>query len=179
MTCIDISEPILKSNEKLHPQAKFILADAANVKIDGQLDLIFVKDVIEHIKDDEQFLDNMNFHLKAGGLIMIITQNSWSLNYLIQGGYHFLEGDKNWCGWATDHKRFYNIKSLKKKLETEGFKTIKWFGNYYFPYRIIAEKMGAEKIAKIFCFPELINLYDKFPFNITGWSIGVIAQKNS
>jgi len=98
VTCIDTCEQILKGNAKLHPQAKFILADATTVKLDEKFNLIFAKDVIEHIQDDRQFLKNMNRHLQNKGLI-INTQNSWSLNYLVQGIYHFLRGDKTWCGW--------------------------------------------------------------------------------
>jgi 2-polyprenyl-6-hydroxyphenyl methylase/3-demethylubiquinone-9 3-methyltransferase len=179
VTCVDISEQILKANEKSHPQARFVLADAATLKLDERFDLVFAKDVIEHIKDDERFLRNMDYHLKDSGLIVINTQNSWSLNYLIQGGYHFLKGDKNWCGWDPTHVRFYNVKSLKRKLKNAGFKPIKWFGSYYFPYRIISGRLGInEAILRPFCFPELLGLYDKILFSIIGWGIGVCAGKN-
>ena len=180
VTGVDTDNLFIEGDRKRYPKAKFILSDATSIKINEKFNLIFAKDVIEHIENDEKFLANMSSHLNNDGLMLINTQNSWSLNYLIQGSYRrFLKGDKNWCGWATDHKRFYNVKSLKKKLEAAGFKGIKWFGNYYFPYRIIAERIGVESLSKVFCLPELIGLYDKFPFNITGWSIGVIAKKIS
>lgn len=178
ITCVDINEKILKGNEELHPQAKFILADATTLRLNEKFDLIFVKDVIEHIKDDEKFLSNMNYHLKKDGLILINTQNSFSLNYLIQGSYHFLKGDKNWCGWDPTHVRFYNSKSLERKLEVAGFKPIKWFGSYYFPYRIIVDRLKIrESFFKPLCLVELLGLYDNFPFNFLGWNIGVIAKK--
>lgn len=176
VTCIDTCEQILKGNAKLHPQAKFILADATTVKLDEKFNLIFAKDVIEHIQDDRQFLKNMNRHLQNKGLI-INTQNSWSLNYLVQGIYHFLRGDKTWCGWDPTHIRFYNVKSLKRKLEAEGFEPLKWFGSYYFPYRILADRLKMCINSKVFYFVELIGLYDKFPFRIIGWNIGVVARK--
>lgn len=177
--CVDRSEEILKANAELHPEAKFIFADATDIKLNAKFDLVFAKDVIEHIKNDEKFLINMNSHLKKGGLIMINTQNSWSLNYLLQGSYHFIRGDKNWKGWDPTHVRFYNMKSLKNKLKKSGFKPIKWFGAYYFPYRILFDRFKiSEKFLVLFCFIELLGLYNKFPFNVLGWSIGVTAKKN-
>lgn len=149
--------------------------------MDEKFDLVFAKDVIEHIKDDERFLRNMNHHLNDNGLIVINSQNSWRLNYLIQGSYHLLKDDKDWCGWANrpTHVRFYNVKSLKRKLKNAGFKSIKWFGSYYFPYRIITERLGINKtILRPFCLAELVGLYDKILFSIIGWGIGVCAGKN-
>jgi 2-polyprenyl-3-methyl-5-hydroxy-6-metoxy-1,4-benzoquinol methylase len=177
ITCIDICKTILEGNAILHPSAKFVLGDATNIQLGEKFDLIFAKDVIEHIKDDEKFLKNMNRHLKDQGFIIINTQNSFSLNFLIQGGYHFLRGNRNWLGWDPTHFRFYNVISLKKKLSASGFKPIKWFGSYYFPYRILSDRLGKWADSKIFCFIELWGFCFKFPFNILGWNIGVLARK--
>ena len=179
VTCIDTSEQILKGNAKLHPQANFVLADAATVALKTEFDLVFAKDVIEHIRNDGEFLRNMNRHLKDDGRIMLITQNSWSLNYLIQGSYHFLRGDKNWYGWDPTHVRFYNAVSLRRKLKAAGFQPGRWFGNYYFPYRILQDRLGINAGLKFFNGIELLHLYDKPPFSVTGWSIGVVARKTS
>lgn len=177
VTCVDTCEQILKANAELHPQAKFILADATSLELKEEFDLVFAKDVIEHIQHDEEFLRNMNSHLKNNGLMVISTQNSWSLNYLIQGGYHFLRGDRDWCGWDPTHMRFYNVRSLRRKIEAAGFKPIRWFGSYYFPYRILRDRLGISEDLKVFSSVESLHLYDKFPLSIAGWSIGVIARK--
>jgi len=66
---------------------------------------------------------------------------------------------------------------LKRKLEAEGFEPLKWFGSYYFPYRILADRLKMCINSKVFYFVELIGLYDKFPFRIIGWNIGVVARK--
>jgi len=179
VTVIDISEPILKANQAHNPGAEFILGDATTIKINKKFDFIFVKDVIEHIKEDEKFLSNMNDHLKSNGLILINTQNNFSVNYLIQKSYHLLKRNKNWFGWDPTHLRFYNPISLKRKLNLAGLKPLKWFSSYYFPYRILAERLKMDKIQKIFCLIELINLYNKFPFSLIGWSLGVIAKKSN
>jgi 2-polyprenyl-6-hydroxyphenyl methylase/3-demethylubiquinone-9 3-methyltransferase len=177
VTCVDTCEQILKGNKRLHPNAKFILSDATNVKLKQKFALIFAKDVIEHIPDDTQFLTNMNGHIKNDGLMIISTQNCWSLNFLIQGSYNFLKGNRDWCGWDQTHVRFYSVASLKRKLKSTGFKPVKWFGSYYFPYRILADRFGIRRDFRFFNFIELLNLYDKFPFSIIGWNIGVVARK--
>ena len=184
VTCVDICEQILKGNAGLHREAKFILTDATTLRLNEKFDLIFVKDVIEHIKNDVKFLQNMNRHLKDRGLIVMTTQNSFSLNYVVEGFWNFVRGDRKWCGWDPTHLRFYNSKSLKKKLEIAGFVAERWFGCYYFPYKLITglfwRVLGREYKElrlRVWHLIEILNLYDKWPFNIMGWSIGVVARK--
>lgn len=180
VTGIDTNKLFIEGNKEKYPGANLILADAVSIKLKDTFDLIFAKDVIEHIKDDELFLKNMASHLKNDGLIFIITQNSWSLNYLIQKPYNFLKGNKNWCGWDSTHIRFYNPLSLRKKLKSAGLKPLKFFSSYYFPYRMIDGRFGIkikDRFLKLFCLFELFGFYDKFPFSYIGWSIGVIAKK--
>lgn len=178
VTCIDLCKPILEGNAKIHPDAEFILADATTVTLKKQFDLIFAKDIIEHIEDDLLFLENINKHLKDGGLLLINTQNAFSLNYLTKGGWRFLRGNKNWHGWDQTHVRFYTPKTLKKKLRIVGFEINTWFGSYHFPYRFITGMVfGKVSECKFFHLIELANLYGKFPFSIAGWGIGVLAKK--
>ena len=89
-----MAETVLKGNQQLHPQAKCILADATIVKINKKFDLVFAKDVIEHIDNDNSFLKNIYSRLIDNGLILINTQNNLCLNYLLQGGYHYLKRNK-------------------------------------------------------------------------------------
>jgi len=178
LTCVDSFEQILKGNASLHPQANFILGDATTIKLKEKFHFIFAKDIIEHIEEDINFLRNMNKHLIEDGLLLINTQNSFSLNHLIEGGWAFLRGNKKWCGWDPTHVRFYNTWILKQKLNSAGFKIIKQFGCYYFPYRFISSKLfGEVKENKIFHLVEISGLYDKFPFSFTGWNIGLLAIK--
>lgn len=178
VTCVDLCEQILKGNKKLHPKAKFILGDATTVTLNEKFDLIFAKDIIEHIEDDISFLENMNRHLRTGGTLFINTQNSFSLNYLVEGSWNFLIGNKKWCGWDPTHVRFYTSKSLKEKLEMTGFETTKWFGSYYFPYRFLSLFILNKLVEhKSFHFIEMLRLYDRFPFNVMGWNIGAVGVK--
>jgi len=180
VTCVDTCEPILEKIKDLYPKANCTHADAATVKLEdaGEYDLVFAKDILEHIEDDRGLLRNMNAHLNKDGLILVSTQNSFSLNYLIQGGYHKLRGNHNWFGWDPTHVRFYNWITLRQALTIAGFEPISTFGSYYFPYRLLADKLGDFFESKVFCLLELLGIYKVFPLSITGWNIGVVAKKN-
>lgn len=180
VTCVDICEPIMKKSRELYGEATFIVGDATRVMIqDGEnsFDLIFAKDVIEHIQEDEVFLNNMFRYLKPGGAIVIVTQNSRCLNYLVQGGYHFLRGNWPWYGWDHTHVRFYNAPLLQSKLVASGFEARGWFGSYYFPYRLLRDHFGSWVESRLFCLPEILHINRKWPFSKLGWSIGVYAIK--
>src|SRR3989304_10278251 len=102
-----------------------------------KFDFIFCKDIIEHIDEDERFLRKMYKLLPLGGKIFISTQNAFSLNYAIESFIYRLRGNKEWKGWDPTHVRFYTPYSLKEKLQNAGFKAIRWYSIYHFPYKII------------------------------------------
>lgn len=178
VTIIEIDKNLCVANELKNPKATFINADATNINIDKKFDFIFVKDVIEHIPEDVKFLKNMNEHLKEGGLIFLKTQNSMCLNYLLEGIPRRIRGDYKWMGWDNTHVRFYTFKSLNTKLSEANYEVIKTFGTYHIPYKILSRKLTGKLHEKeVFHFIEKSFLYDKFPFSVTGWGIGVIAKK--
>jgi len=178
VTVVELCKNIFEANKLKNPGATFINADATDIKIDNKFDFVFVKDVIEHIENDTTFLKNMNKHLKEGGLIFLNTQNSRSLNYLIEGIPRRLRGDYKWMGWDKTHVRFYTFKTLNTKLREAEFKTLKTFGAYHIPYKFITRKLTGKLYEnEKFHFIENSFLVDKFPFSITGWGIGMIAKK--
>ncbi len=177
VTALELRGPILQANKIWNPQAEFVEGNACTVKIDKNFDIIFAKDVIEHLTDDKSFLQNMADHLRKDGILIITTQNSISLNYFIEGGYYFLFGNQ-WCGWDPTHLRFYNFRNLSKKMNDTGFEISKWWSTYHFPYRFLSVRIIKRYIEwKGFQIIELMNLNDKILFNLTGWCIGVIAIK--
>lgn len=178
LTVVDMHGPILLGNKSKNPDAEFVESDATTVKLGRKFDIIFAKDLIEHIKDDSAFLKNMAAHLKEDGYLFLETQNSLSLNYFFDGGYNFLSGNKGWCGYDPTHLRFYNFKNLTEKLRQAGFKPIRWWGAYHFPYRFLSRLVLKRLIEwEGFHLVELLHLGDKLPFKYTGWAIGVIAKK--
>src|SRR3989344_35359 len=113
VTGLDINKVFLEANKKINPLANFVLGDAATIDLKEKFDLIFASDIIEHIDNTQAFLKNMNKHLKVGGLLFLNTQNSFSLNYLMEGLLYFwLHGKKGFLGWGPTHIRFYNFISL-------------------------------------------------------------------
>jgi 2-polyprenyl-6-hydroxyphenyl methylase/3-demethylubiquinone-9 3-methyltransferase len=180
VTCVDICEPIIAKSRELHPAAQFFIGDATDIDIPDsncRFDLVFAKDVIEHIDRDAMFLKNMYRYVKPGGAIVVVTQNSQSLNYLVQGGYHYLRGNWPWYGWDYTHLRFYSSRTLRKVLRESGFAPDRWFGSYYFPYRLLSDRLGRWIEGGVFCLPEILHFNRAWPLDRLGWSIGVIARK--
>lgn len=86
VTALDKHSPIVEGNKMRNPGAKFVEADAVTVRLGRKFDVIFAKDLIEHLPDDVAFLQNMSNHLREQGYLIITTQNSLSLNYFLEGG---------------------------------------------------------------------------------------------
>ncbi len=178
LTASDINKIALQENQQNNPNAKFILGDATEINLNDKFDLIFAKDVIEHVEDDKKLINNFEKHLKENGILFITTQNSFSLNYFLEKIYHYLKGEKKWFGWDKTHVRFYNFFTLRKFLKQGGFKIIKRFSFYHFPYRALTKFLtGKIREKRIFHLIETTKLNDKFLLNITGWNIGLIAEK--
>ncbi|KKP37278.1 MAG: Methyltransferase type 12 [Candidatus Peregrinibacteria bacterium GW2011_GWA2_33_10] len=74
----------------------------------GSIDAIGVFDVIEHIKEDEQFIKNLHAYLKQNGKL-----------YLTVPAYQILwSREDDFAG----HFRRYTIKTISQKLKKAGFK---------------------------------------------------------
>jgi len=181
VTAVDIQDNLIEAakyyltREGLERNCEFICSDATTVKLNKKVDLIFAKDVIEHIKEDDKFLKNMHAHLRQNGKMVIVTQNSLSLNHLIEWTTNrLIRGNKNWCGWDPTHVRFYKYWSLKNKLEKAGFTPLKYSGAYHIPYRFGIAKLYERRFRLFHC---LEVFGDRFPLDRTGWSIGAICIK--
>lgn len=141
-------------------------------------DVILLKDVIEHVSDDQALIETAARHLTPGGIMVLSTQNSLSLNYLIEGTYHRkVLGDETWQGWDDTHLRFYTSLSLSRMLRKAGLEPQAWRSVYIIPHKI--PKPGAQ--GKAFYRIEAFSWLDKalgavFPYNRLGWNIIVSAQ---
>ena len=113
--------------------ADFVQADAATVGLERKFDIIFAKDLIEHIPNDEAFLQNMADHLRDDDCLVLTTQDSLSLDYYIDEGYNLLVGSAGWCGYDPTHLRFYNFRRLNRKLRKAGLIPLRYWSIYHFP----------------------------------------------
>lgn len=147
---------------------------------DNKYDIIIAKDLIEHVIEDEKMFKDLFEILNNNGKIIITTQNSFSLNYLIEGTYKKIKSPKNkWLGWDRTHIRFYTPITLKKLCKNLDVKSIKFESSYIFPYKmidIILFKLFKIKRTKFYLVDKLLmktKLFGKY-----GWNIMMICQKN-
>lgn len=143
-------------------------------------DVIVAKDVIEHVPDDEGLLRDFARRQPSGGLLLVSTQSALSLTYLIESLYYrkWL-GQTSWCGWDPTHLRFYTPGSLAARLRRAGYQIVKRQGVYIVPYRLPTYALLFKRWIEI---PALryIDLWvgDRFPLNLFGWDVIVLARKS-
>jgi 2-polyprenyl-6-hydroxyphenyl methylase/3-demethylubiquinone-9 3-methyltransferase len=147
---------------------------------DEQFDIVFAKDIVEHVEEDEQLLRDLGKCQRPGGLLILSTQNSRSLTYLIEGSYQrYWRGNPRWLGWDKTHVRFYTPGSLRRKLRQAGYRPSRWAGVYVVPYNLLSWltllKFQIE-------WPALhhidLTLGRWFPLNRFGWNVVVAAVRN-
>ncbi len=165
--------------ERVHHLCRFIHSEEfPSFSSRGRFDVVLMKDVIEHVPDDQGLLGDAAASVVPGGLIVLSTQNSLSLNYLLQGTYHrVLRKDKEWFGWDETHLRFYTAMSLHKKLQVAGFQSVAWRSVYLIPYKLPPLPSSDKKFVRL----NALSWIDKklggiFPYNRLGWNIIVKAE---
>lgn len=76
-------------------------------------DIIYMRDVIEHIHNPIPFMEEMSRLLKPGGMIFLETHN-------IDGLIHRVVGGKHTCVFGFEHPVHWSYKTLKLALEKSG-----------------------------------------------------------
>lgn len=166
--------------EGLGDRVRTIHSVSVPEELKGQaFDLVMAKDIVEHIEDDEGFLGDLADCQSKGGRIVLSTQSSFSLTYLIESSYNkYRVGNPNWCGWDPTHLRFYTPKSLRRKLGAAGYEARQWAGVYIIPYDIVQWATLLKLRVEL---PWLrhfdLTLGRLFPFNQMGWNVVVGAEK--
>jgi 2-polyprenyl-6-hydroxyphenyl methylase/3-demethylubiquinone-9 3-methyltransferase len=145
----------------------------------GNYDVVIGKDIVEHIPDDEAFLADLRECQAVGGRLLLSTQNSFSLNYLIEGSYNrYREGNKNWMGWDQTHLRFYTPRSLAAKLGRAGYRAERWASVYIVPYNIVKWLTLLKVDVEIAALRYVdLTLGRIFPLNRCGWNFVVRAVR--
>ncbi len=142
-----------------------------------RFDLVLLKDVIEHVEDDQELLANAAQSLAERGYLILSTQNSCSLNYLFQGNYHRVWcQNQDWWGWDPTHLRFYNPASLGRKLERAGLRPVAWRAAYLVPYKFPAPASSPKQFIRFDSLSWLDRVLGRiWPFNRLGWNIIIKA----
>lgn len=68
---VDSSEKMLNQNKKIKGKLICYNTSEKNKKIKNKYDIIFLFDVLEHIKNDKKFLSDALYHIKPGGLLVL------------------------------------------------------------------------------------------------------------
>ena len=187
VVCVDALDTALSiarnlaNLEGVERQCTFIRSDEFPVlKLRPKFDVVLMKDVIEHVPDDQALLEAAEDSLAPGGLLVLSTQNSLSLNYLLQGTYRrHVRGEKDWCGWDETHLRFYTPMALRKKLHRAGLQTERWRSVYLVPYKLPAPAGSKRQFLRL----DALSWLDKtlgrtFPYNRLGWNVIVSARSS-
>ena len=122
---------------------------------DGEFEMIFAGEVIEHVVDTEFFLKEAFRVLKPGGRLLLTTPNLASFENrirLLLGMY------PAWLYWSiqrSGHIRLYTLPTLRKHLKECGFSQVHITGNFVpYAFQIVMQKLKL---------PELMFLGKLFP----------------
>jgi 2-polyprenyl-3-methyl-5-hydroxy-6-metoxy-1,4-benzoquinol methylase len=153
---IDISE---KNIEKVSSEINEALVfDIENENwpenfTNSKFDVIIMAEVIEHLFDQENFLEKIKQILKSDGFLILTTPNFLTWNNRLRmlfGNY----GDKEKL-YDSSHINLLSYLGLKKKLNQSGFKVIKenniWYPNYL-------EKIKKILPANLFVFQSIFKI---------------------
>ena len=156
-----------------------ILFDFAEKEIDkkhsgmvGKFDTIVALNVLEHIEDHEQAVDNCRQMLRPGGKLVILVPAFESL---------YNEFDK-----AVGHKRRYSLKSLEEVMAVPGFSIIhsRYFNVAGILGWYVSGKMFKKKIipgGQMSLYNKLVPLWkvtDRLMGRICGLSLICVAEKS-
>jgi SAM-dependent methyltransferase len=100
----------LKYAAKQLPGVNFVQLDARRIPYRKAFDVIAAFDVIEHIEEDEEVLDNLRLALAdSGALLLSVPQHPWLWSKVDE---------------LAHHKRRYTIRELHDKLSAAGFRVV-------------------------------------------------------
>lgn len=163
----------LLNNANLRIQG--IVADAASLPFREEcFDSVLCIDLIEHVKQDCTLLSELHRVMTGYGSMILSTQNSLSLNYLLESFIQrYIARKVEWMGWDPTHLRFYSPKLLQRLLRTEGLNPIKFTGTYFIPHKlasIFSRFIGQQTSKTLQTILRKINdILEKKKYNLLGY----------
>ena len=115
---IDVSEKMCHKAKAIHPEVKFIQADAHKLPFEkGSLDLIIATEVLEHVVDPLVVLLEMKWVLSKSGEIIISMDTG---NILFNAIWFFWTRGKGRV-WKNSHLHRFNVRKLRQLFLKAGF----------------------------------------------------------
>lgn len=133
---IDLSQTAIEESirrakkDKLSDKAQFKAGSVTDIPFKNNVfDSIFAFEIVEHVVDTEQMFKEFNRVLKNGGYLGITTVDFNLLKRIVISLLYF----EAYFDPTTPHIRFFTKKTLRKILEKNGFKIVKykWDGSYF------------------------------------------------
>lgn len=118
---------------------------------DNQFDLITLWDVLEHVINPKETLEEVYRLLKPGGFIALSTPNPLSLDAKIFG--------KSWSGWDRPrHLHIFSPENIQQYLEETGFQNIYLHSMggrlgvslHSLQYWLVSHSVSSEKAARLY-----------------------------
>lgn len=112
VTGLDLNEYALKKNVSTKSRVCCYDILDRNPKLEGLFDVIFLFDVLEHIEDEDTFLNALRFHLASDGKVIInVPAGAWA----------FSSYDR-----AAGHVRRYVMATLRNLVRRNEFEVSAW-----------------------------------------------------
>ena len=124
-----------QSLSKNYANLKFEIGDICSLKYpDNFFDICLCLEVIEHLEEPEEGLNEIYRILKLGGYLLISTPNKLSLEG-IKGKIIELITGRKWKAWDDSHKKIFNSLEFIRLLKRSGFVPLEIVGYYYLPLK--------------------------------------------
>lgn len=131
MLVSEISIEAIKNAKIKYPKNNYVQMDARNIPFKDSFDVIGMFDVIEHIEEDGQVMEQINKALNSRGwLVMSVPQYQW-----LWSSHDELSG----------HKRRYSRKSIKELVNNADFEIVSITSFLFtaFPLMLLARRSRA------------------------------------
>jgi SAM-dependent methyltransferase len=164
---------ILNANqEEIKDVKNSFIMDAENLTFDKEeWDIITSFDVIEHLKNPDDFLEEVNRVLKPEGYFIISTPNLADIYSRITFLFGYTPFSYNPCKFRVgvpfsnintnmDHKNVFTQRALEELLEVHNFEVIKKFG-YSYSESFYLDIEPAKKKSDLVGFDGVRNFLDK------------------
>ncbi|HLC92670.1 MAG TPA: class I SAM-dependent methyltransferase [archaeon] len=149
ITGVDISEHAISfarktAKEKNIGNLKFISASISSIPVkSGSFDVAVVSHLIEHVKNPENDLKEVNRILKPNGILILTTPNYFSLWPLAEMVFDRTMAEKNYSLDEQHISRFTSF-SIKKPINNKGFAILREKTLYIFSLEasLLSRRLG-------------------------------------
>ncbi|HEY1592857.1 MAG TPA: methyltransferase domain-containing protein [Solirubrobacteraceae bacterium] len=116
---VEVAEAAIARARSRHPELDFRLApiDGPLPLDEGEFDVVFSSEVIEHVADTARWLSEVRRALRRGGRLLLTTPSHGRIRVALVGVERFSEP-------LGDHLHLYTRRSLHEVLDEFGFEAV-------------------------------------------------------